>query len=97
MEQNGISFHPSNDGKEQQSIVEDTKDSVHLRWMQEAMQMVRRPCLLSQRFDTDGKKAEEAFAAGEVPVGCVFVRGDTAIAKARNRTNELRNVSISFP
>ncbi|KAJ7163818.1 cytidine deaminase-like protein [Mycena crocata] len=36
--------------------------------------------------------AEEALAAGEVPVGCVFVRGETIIAKARNRTNELRNV-----
>ncbi|KIM66003.1 hypothetical protein SCLCIDRAFT_1211646 [Scleroderma citrinum Foug A] len=37
--------------------------------------------------------AEEALAAGEVPVGCVFVRNDKAIAKARNRTNELRNAS----
>lgn len=37
--------------------------------------------------------AEEALAAGEVPVGCVFVRNNEAIAKARNRTNELRNAS----
>ncbi|KAF9449561.1 cytidine deaminase-like protein [Macrolepiota fuliginosa MF-IS2] len=37
--------------------------------------------------------AEEALAAGEVPVGCVFVRDGSIIAKARNRTNELRNVS----
>jgi len=37
--------------------------------------------------------AEEALAAGEVPVGCVFVRNNVAIAKARNRTNELRNAS----
>lgn len=37
--------------------------------------------------------AEEALAAGEVPVGCVFVRHSQAIAKARNRTNELRNAS----
>ncbi|KAI9456942.1 cytidine deaminase-like protein [Boletus coccyginus] len=37
--------------------------------------------------------AEEALASGEVPVGCVFVRDDTIIAKARNRTNELRNAS----
>ncbi|KAJ6510297.1 tRNA specific adenosine deaminase [Mycena vitilis] len=37
--------------------------------------------------------AEEALAAGEVPVGCVFVRGTTIIAKARNRTNELRNAT----
>ncbi|KAK2462289.1 hypothetical protein APHAL10511_005595 [Amanita phalloides] len=35
--------------------------------------------------------AEEALAANEVPVGCVFVRHDTIIAKARNRTNELHN------
>lgn len=35
--------------------------------------------------------AQEALKAGEVPVGCVFVRGDSIIARARNRTNELRN------
>lgn len=29
----------------------------------------------------------------EVPVGCVFVRNGKVIASARNRTNELRNVS----
>jgi len=37
--------------------------------------------------------AEEALAAGEVPVGCVFVRNGSVIAKARNRTNELRNAT----
>ncbi|KAI0299771.1 cytidine deaminase-like protein [Multifurca ochricompacta] len=37
--------------------------------------------------------AEEALAASEVPVGCVFVRDGKAIAKARNRTNELRNAT----
>ncbi|KDQ65081.1 hypothetical protein JAAARDRAFT_118502 [Jaapia argillacea MUCL 33604] len=37
--------------------------------------------------------AEEAFAAREVPVGCIFVRGGKIIAKARNRTNELRNAT----
>ena len=37
-------------------------------------------------------QAEEALAAGEVPVGCIFVRDGKIIAKARNRTNELRNV-----
>jgi hypothetical protein len=37
-------------------------------------------------------QAEEALAASEVPIGCVFVRGGRAIARARNRTNELRNV-----
>ena len=43
-------------------------------------------------------KAEEALAAGGVPVGCVFVRDGKIIAKARNRTNELRNVrSYRFP
>lgn len=40
-------------------------------------------------------EAEEAMQAGEVPVGCVFVRDGAIIAKARNRTNELRNVSGS--
>ena len=39
-------------------------------------------------------QAEEALAASEVPIGCVFVRGGRAIAKARNRTNELRNVFL---
>lgn len=37
--------------------------------------------------------AEEALQAGEVPVGCVFVRDGKIIAKARNRTNELRNAT----
>ncbi|KAJ3553957.1 hypothetical protein NM688_g3350 [Phlebia brevispora] len=37
--------------------------------------------------------AEEALAAGEVPVGCIFVRDGKIIAKARNRTNELRNAT----
>uniref|UniRef100_A0A8H7XZ54 tRNA(adenine(34)) deaminase n=1 Tax=Psilocybe cubensis TaxID=181762 RepID=A0A8H7XZ54_PSICU len=37
--------------------------------------------------------AEEALEAGEVPVGCVFVRDGAIIAKARNRTNELRNAT----
>jgi tRNA(Arg) A34 adenosine deaminase TadA len=31
--------------------------------------------------------------ANEVPVGCVFVKDGKAIARARNRTNEWRNVS----
>ena len=39
-------------------------------------------------------QAEEALASSEVPVGCVFVRGGKAIARARNRTNELRNVYL---
>ncbi|KIY69315.1 tRNA specific adenosine deaminase [Cylindrobasidium torrendii FP15055 ss-10] len=37
--------------------------------------------------------AEEALAASEVPVGCVFVREGKVIARARNRTNELRNAT----
>ncbi|KAG1881115.1 cytidine deaminase-like protein [Suillus subluteus] len=37
--------------------------------------------------------AEEALAHSEVPVGCVFVRKNRIIARARNRTNELRNAS----
>ncbi|KAJ7638396.1 tRNA specific adenosine deaminase [Roridomyces roridus] len=37
--------------------------------------------------------AEEALAAGEVPVGCVFVRDRNIIARARNRTNQLRNAT----
>ncbi|KAG2042654.1 cytidine deaminase-like protein [Suillus americanus] len=37
--------------------------------------------------------AEEALAHSEVPVGCVFVRKNSIIARARNRTNELRNAS----
>ncbi|RPD62095.1 tRNA specific adenosine deaminase [Lentinus tigrinus ALCF2SS1-6] len=36
---------------------------------------------------------EEALAAQEVPVGCVFVRDDKIIARARNRTNQLRNAT----
>jgi tRNA-specific adenosine deaminase 2 len=38
-------------------------------------------------------QAEEALTASEVPVGCVFVRGGRSIARARNRTNELRNAT----
>lgn len=41
----------------------------------------------------ESDQAEDALAASEVPVGCVFVRDGAIIAKARNRTNELRNVS----
>ncbi|KAM5532662.1 hypothetical protein V8D89_013706 [Ganoderma adspersum] len=37
--------------------------------------------------------AEEALTGQEVPVGCVFVRGDKIIARARNRTNQLRNAT----
>ncbi|ETW84412.1 hypothetical protein HETIRDRAFT_416106 [Heterobasidion irregulare TC 32-1] len=37
--------------------------------------------------------AREALAASEVPVGCIFVRDGMVIARARNRTNELRNAT----
>ncbi|KAI0352752.1 cytidine deaminase-like protein [Trametes cingulata] len=37
--------------------------------------------------------AEEALSAQEVPVGCVFVRDNKVIARARNRTNQLRNAT----
>lgn len=37
--------------------------------------------------------ARQAFEAAEVPVGSVFVRNGDVIARARNRTNELMNVS----
>lgn len=38
------------------------------------------------------KMARQAFEAAEVPVGSVFVRNGSVIARARNRTNELMNV-----
>ncbi|EJD54123.1 cytidine deaminase-like protein [Auricularia subglabra TFB-10046 SS5] len=37
--------------------------------------------------------AQEAFDAREVPVGCVFVRDSRIIARARNRTIELKNAT----
>ncbi|KZT38944.1 cytidine deaminase-like protein [Sistotremastrum suecicum HHB10207 ss-3] len=37
--------------------------------------------------------AEEALKAREVPVGCIFVREGQVIARARNRTNELKNAT----
>jgi len=51
------------------------------------------PSLSSEEFYD---QAEDALEAGEVPVGCVFVRDGKVIAKARNRTNEFRNVNIRF-
>ncbi|RKO89802.1 cytidine deaminase-like protein, partial [Blyttiomyces helicus] len=36
-------------------------------------------------------QAEEAYTAGEVPVGCIFVRSSTIIGRGRNRTNETLN------
>lgn len=37
--------------------------------------------------------AKQAYEAAEIPVGSVFVRNGEVIARARNRTNELLNVS----
>ncbi|KAJ1968718.1 tRNA(adenine34) deaminase [Dimargaris xerosporica] len=38
-------------------------------------------------------QAEEAYDAGEVPVGCVFVHNGTVIGRGRNRPNETRNAT----
>ncbi|KAJ2495195.1 tRNA(adenine34) deaminase [Coemansia sp. RSA 2049] len=35
--------------------------------------------------------AEEAYAVAEVPVGCVFVKGDQIVGRGRNETNETKN------
>ena len=35
--------------------------------------------------------AREAAADGEVPVGCVIVRGDTIVGRGRNRREEAKN------
>lgn len=37
--------------------------------------------------------AEQAYEAGEVPVGCIFVLNGEIIAKGRNRTNETLNAT----
>jgi len=39
------------------------------------------------------KEAEKAFTLGEVPVGCVVVRGNEIISKAHNLTETLRDAS----
>lgn len=72
-----------------------SEEDVHLKWMQAAMDMVCNHMKSSMYLhETETGQAEEALAAQEVPVGCVFVRGDRIIAKARNRTNQLSNVSM---
>ena len=35
--------------------------------------------------------AREAYEAGEVPVGCVIVQGDTIVGRGRNRREEDRD------
>ena len=44
---------------------------------------------MSAAFD----QAREAQAAGEVPVGCVFIYEDEVIAKGRNTVNATRNAT----
>ena len=39
------------------------------------------------------KLAREAAAAGEVPVGCVIVRGDEVIGRGRNRREEKKSAA----
>jgi len=51
------------------------------------------PIQYLKKYANGDCQAEEALAAGEVPVGCVFVRDGAVVAKARNRTNELRNAT----
>ena len=38
-------------------------------------------------------QADEALAAGEVPVGCIFVFEGEIIARGRNTVNETRNAT----
>jgi hypothetical protein len=84
------------DTQDEETQTTEHEASIHLNWMREAMLMVRtsfhKCCLILPHF-----KAEEALAHSEVPVGCVFVRKHRVIARARNRTNELRNVTIRSP
>lgn len=37
--------------------------------------------------------AQDAFARGEVPVGCVFVYQNEVIARGSNQTNETKNAT----
>ena len=39
------------------------------------------------------KEAERAYALGEVPVGCVVVKDGLILARAHNRTEELKDAS----
>ena len=39
------------------------------------------------------EQAQEAYDAGEVPVGCVFVLNNSVVGKGRNRTNETLNAT----
>jgi len=39
------------------------------------------------------REAEVALAEGEVPVGCVFVRGESVLARGHNRTKATRDAT----
>ena len=85
----------------------ESQSDVDKIWMREALDMVISLIFCIFIVLLMKLQAQEAFDASEIPVGCVFVeqarigtslynqtegRG-RCITKARNRTNELRNVS----
>ena len=65
-------------------------EHAHLCWMDLAIEMV--DIHSSNNIPLTNLDRQEALQLQEVPVGCVFVRDGAVVAKARNRTNELRNV-----
>ncbi|KAJ9120188.1 hypothetical protein QFC22_003088 [Naganishia vaughanmartiniae] len=77
-------------------IPEADQQEVDLGWMKVALDQTRPSTLSFSGLGSlfGNPQAEEALAAKEVPVGCVFVRDGKAIAKARNRTNEWRNATL---
>ena len=44
-------------------------------------------------MDLAFEMAREALAAGEVPVGCVIVHGESVVARGRNATNATKNAT----
>jgi tRNA(Arg) A34 adenosine deaminase TadA len=53
------------------------------------------PCMAGLTYLTSLSRLLQAFQAleeGEVPVGCVVVRGGEVVATGGNKTNETRNV-----
>lgn len=56
-----------------------------IEYMNMAFEEVLKSCL-------DNSKAESAFNEREVPIGCVFVKNGSIIAKGHNRTNATGNV-----
>ncbi|KAK0209276.1 cytidine deaminase-like protein [Desarmillaria ectypa] len=67
--------------------------TIHDAFMKEALAMVLPDSFAVEDGINIFLQAQEAFDSSEVPVGCVFVRDGVIIAKARNRTNELRNAT----